>query len=70
MDKIYKPKFEKIDTRRKIEILLTDMSPLEKILLLESISKKYRRANSKKLNKDQMNYRIGIDDRPDEIDLK
>lgn len=50
MGKFYKPHFEKIDTRREIEILLSNLTPLEKILLLESLGKKYRRENSKRIN--------------------
>lgn len=51
---IYKPHFEKIDTRKKVEIVIEDLSMLEKIALLESLCKMYRRENSKKINDRQM----------------
>lgn len=58
------------NARKKIEIVLSELSQKDKIALLESISKKYRRANSKRLNKEQMNYRITIEERPDELLMK
>lgn len=69
MDKFYKPYYKVIDTRRKIEIIIADLSTVDKIAILESIGKHYRRENSKKMNANQMG-RVIIDERPDEINLK
>ena len=50
--------------REQIERLLSFIPVTERIALLESLSKKYRRLNSMKINAKQMGRKID-DDRPD-----
>lgn len=50
--------------KEKIEILLSGIPVTEKISILESLCKKYRRENSARINAKQMGRRID-DDRPD-----
>ena len=50
--------------KQKIELLLSELPTTEKINILESLCKKYRRENSVKINAKQMGRRID-DDRPD-----
>jgi len=50
--------------KQKIELLLSELPTTEKINILESLCKKYRRENSVKINAKQMGRRVD-DDRPD-----
>jgi len=50
--------------KQKIELLLSELTTTEKINILESLCKKYRRENSVKINAKQMGRRVD-DDRPD-----
>jgi hypothetical protein len=54
--------------KNEIEAILAPLSLSERIALLESLGKKYRRENSVRINSKQMG-RI-VDVRPDEINLK
>lgn len=56
------------NTKHKIDELLKPLTPTEKIALLESLSKKYRRENSVNINHGQYNRRV--EERPDELNLK
>jgi hypothetical protein len=53
----------------KIEILLQELPTSEKINILESLCKKYRRENSARINAKQMGRRVD-DERPDLQTLK
>lgn len=55
--------------KEKIEILLSGLPTTEKINILESLCKKYRRENSAKINARQMGRRVD-EDRPDLQTLK
>jgi len=55
--------------KNKIEILLQELPISEKINILESLCKKYRRENSTRINAKQMGRRVD-DDRPDLQTLK
>lgn len=55
--------------RNEIEMILADMSMTEKIAILESLCKKYRRENSVRINAKQMGRRVD-GERPDLIILK
>lgn len=50
--------------KQKIELLLSELPTTEKINILESLCKKYRRENSVKINAKQMGRRVD-DERPD-----
>lgn len=50
--------------KNKIEFLLRELPTSEKISILESLCKKYRRENSIKINAKQMGRRVD-DERPD-----
>jgi hypothetical protein len=54
--------------KSELEAILAPLSLSERIALLESLGKKYRRENSVRINSKQMG-RI-VDVRPDEINLK
>jgi hypothetical protein len=54
--------------KQQLEAILAPLSLSERIALLESLGKKYRRENSVRINSKQMG-RI-VDVRPDEINLK
>lgn len=55
--------------KNKIESLLQGLPISEKISILESLCKKYRRENSVRINAKQMGRRVD-DDRPDLQTLK
>jgi hypothetical protein len=55
--------------KEKIEILLSELPTTEKINILESLCKKYRRENSARINAKQMGRRVD-EDRPDLQTLK
>lgn len=55
--------------KREIEKLLEYVPITERIALLESLCKKYRRLNSVKINNLQMGRRVD-DERPDLISMK
>jgi hypothetical protein len=48
--------------KEKIELLLTNITITEKINILESLCKKYRRENSQKINNFQMGRKDSYDD--------
>lgn len=50
--------------KQKIELLLSELPTTEKITILESLCKKYRRENSVRINAKQMGRRVD-DERPD-----
>lgn len=50
--------------KQKIEALLAELPTTEKINILESLCKKYRRENSARINAKQMGRRVD-DERPD-----
>lgn len=50
--------------KQKIEALLLGLPTTEKINILESLCKKYRRENSARINAKQMGRRVD-DERPD-----
>jgi len=50
--------------KREIEKILEYVPTSEKIAVLESLCKKYRRLNSQRINEKQMGRRVD-DDRPD-----
>lgn len=53
----------------QIEMILADLPMTEKIAILESLCKKYRRQNSVRINAKQMGRRVD-GERPDLIILK
>ena len=53
----------------KVELLLQELPISEKISILESLCKKYRRENSARINAKQMGRRVD-DERPDLETLK
>jgi hypothetical protein len=55
--------------KNKIELLLQKLPISEKINILESLCKKYRRENSARINARQMGRRVD-DERPDLQTLK
>jgi hypothetical protein len=55
--------------KKKIEVMLSDLSLSERIAILESLCKKYRKANSVRINSMQMGRKVD-DDRPDLLSLK
>lgn len=55
--------------KQKIEDLLSTLPTSEKIIILESLGKKYRRENSMRINNKQMGRQL-VDERPDELALK
>lgn len=55
--------------KNKIELLLKELPISEKINILESLCKKYRRENSARINARQMGRRVD-DERPDLQTLK
>ena len=55
--------------KNKIEFLLQELPISEKISILESLCKKYRRENSVRINAKQMGRRVD-DERPDLETLK
>ena len=55
--------------KNKIEILLQELPISEKISILESLCKKYRRENSVRINAKQMGRRVD-NERPDLETLK
>lgn len=55
--------------KNKIEFLLQELPISEKISILESLCKKYRRESSVRINAKQMGRRVD-DDRPDLQTLK
>jgi hypothetical protein len=54
--------------RAQIEAILKGLSLSDRIALLESLGKKYRRINSIKIN--NLQYGRKVDERPDEINMK
>lgn len=55
--------------KEKIEMIMADLTMTEKIAVLESLCKKYRRQNSVRINAKQMGRRVD-GERPDLIILK
>ena len=55
--------------KKQIELMLSDLSLSERIAILESLCKKYRKENSIRINSKQMGRKID-DDRPDLFSLK
>lgn len=55
--------------RKQLEAILATLPISERISLLESLCKKYRRENSVRINSMQMGRRVD-DDRPDLLSLK
>lgn len=55
--------------KKKIEVMLSELSLSEKIAILESLCKKYRKENSVRINSMQMGRKVDSD-RPDLISLK
>jgi hypothetical protein len=56
--------------KEKIELLLKTLPITERINILESLCKKYRRENSQKINNFQMGRKVIDSDRPDLQTLK
>jgi Icc-related predicted phosphoesterase len=58
--------------RATVEVMavLSDLPDNEKIKILESLGKRYRRNNSVNINEIQMGRKIFIDERPDLIIMK
>ena len=54
----------KFNMKEKIDTMLAQFPTTEKIAILESLCKKYRRLNSVKINARQMGRKVD-DDRPD-----
>lgn len=54
--------------KQQIQGLLENLPLTERIAILESLGKKYRRQNSIKINNQQ--YGRKVDERPDEINMK
>lgn len=55
--------------KEKIEDILKNISIIERITVLESLCKKYRKLSSKIINERQMGRRVDSD-RPDLLNLK
>jgi len=55
--------------KEQIEMIMADLPMTEKIAVLESLCKKYRRQNSVRINEKQMGRRVD-GERPDLIILK
>jgi hypothetical protein len=55
--------------KEQIEMIMADLTMTEKIAVLESLCKKYRRQNSMRINAKQMGRRVD-GERPDLIILK
>ncbi|GAC1414698.1 MAG: hypothetical protein NVSMB66_7780 [Candidatus Doudnabacteria bacterium] len=58
----------KIPVYEHLELILSQLNTSEKIAVLESLGKKYRRENSVRINHKQMGRRV--DERPDEVNMK
>lgn len=56
--------------KREIEKLLEYVPMTERIALLESLCKKYRRLNSAKINNLQMGRKVIDEERPDLLSMK
>jgi hypothetical protein len=56
--------------KTQIEKLLEYVPMTERIALLESLCKKYRRLNSQKINNLQMGRKVIDEDRPDLLSMK